>query len=329
MLAHLLQVVHQLGVAGVEADPQAGQVRALRQRVHRDHAVEPVLEDRARRPVPGELDVALVAEDRDAVAPAPRRGRAEVVERAGRVARAVDPEAQGARRVGRVDGVEVEPPVGVDRHRHGPAAGERSRPSRRSGRRPPGRARCRGRACAAAATAAACRRAPSCRRTPRSGRSARRRRSAGRASAAAAVAARACRCTAGSPARCRTTTSAATTAAGGGSHGVPIEQVDDAAGQRVGQRGRARRGGRTGTAAGRSRASAHRRRPRLGRRRPRAAAIPPASASGRRDRRRRTRRAGRPTASSRRARTRMPSSSCASTSTSPSRWTAASTSPRS
>ena len=38
VLAHLGQVAHELGVAGVEAGPGAGQVRALRQRVHGEHA---------------------------------------------------------------------------------------------------------------------------------------------------------------------------------------------------------------------------------------------------------------------------------------------------
>ena len=124
MLAHLLQVGDQLAIAGVEADPQAGQVGALRERVDGDHAVEPVLEDRARRSFPGELAVALVAEDRDPSRPAPRRRRAEVVERAGRVAGAVHPEDEGAGRIVRVDGVEAQAEPGVGRHRHRTAAGE-------------------------------------------------------------------------------------------------------------------------------------------------------------------------------------------------------------
>ena len=72
MLADLGQEADEVAVAGVEADPDPGQVRALRQRVDGHHAVDPVLEERRRRAVPGELGVALVGEDRDAVGPAPR-----------------------------------------------------------------------------------------------------------------------------------------------------------------------------------------------------------------------------------------------------------------
>ena len=46
VLAHLLQVVDELGVAGVEPDANPGQVRSLRQRVDGDDAVGAVLQDR-------------------------------------------------------------------------------------------------------------------------------------------------------------------------------------------------------------------------------------------------------------------------------------------
>ena len=144
-----LEVLDQIGVAGVEADPDAGQVRPLRQRVHGDHAVEPVLEDRAAAALPRELDVALVGEHRHVVGAAPRRRRTEVVERAGRVAGAVDPQRQRPRASVGIDRVEVELAARRQRHRHRPADRPGSRPSRRSGRRSPGTAPCRGRGAAA------------------------------------------------------------------------------------------------------------------------------------------------------------------------------------
>ena len=80
VLAHLLEVADEIGVAGVEADPDAGQVRALRQRVHGDDAVEAVLAGSSPAAAPRELDVALVGEHRHVVAPAPGGGGGEVVE---------------------------------------------------------------------------------------------------------------------------------------------------------------------------------------------------------------------------------------------------------
>ncbi len=59
------------GVAGVEPDPHPRQVRALRQRVQRQHPVGAVLDDARRRALPGELGVALVGEHRHVHAPGP------------------------------------------------------------------------------------------------------------------------------------------------------------------------------------------------------------------------------------------------------------------
>ena len=118
VLPDLGQVAHQLRVAGVEAGPGAGQVRALRQRVHREHAVGAVLEDRAGRAVPRELHVALVAEHRHAVGTTPGGGSAKVAQLARRVAGHVHPQAQGASGVTGVDVVHV----GIG---HRPAPGQR------------------------------------------------------------------------------------------------------------------------------------------------------------------------------------------------------------
>ena len=47
VLAHLLEVADELGITGIEADPDAGKIRTLRQRVHRHEPVEARLQDRA------------------------------------------------------------------------------------------------------------------------------------------------------------------------------------------------------------------------------------------------------------------------------------------
>ena len=75
VLARLDEVRDEVGIAGVEADAHARQVRPLRQAVHREHAVEPAAED--RRGLGRELRVALVARDDDAArrAPTPRPSR--------------------------------------------------------------------------------------------------------------------------------------------------------------------------------------------------------------------------------------------------------------
>ncbi len=126
MLTHRPQELDELGVAGIEADAHAGQVRAFGEGVDRDHAVAPALQDRTRRPVPGELGIALVGEHGDRVGPAPGRLRVEVPEATGRVGGRIRPQQQGTRRVGGADGAEIEPadPPRLGRHRHGAAAGQ-------------------------------------------------------------------------------------------------------------------------------------------------------------------------------------------------------------
>ena len=125
MLARLDEVRDEIGIAGVEADAHAREVRALGDAVHREHAVEPGGEDRRGRG--RELAVALVARDDHAVTTTPRRHAGEVVgtgSRCRRVARLVDPEHQRAAGVVVADRVDVEMPLRVERDRHGTAAGE-------------------------------------------------------------------------------------------------------------------------------------------------------------------------------------------------------------
>ena len=124
VLAHLGEEANELGVADVEASAQAGQVRPLRERVHGDHPVETVLDDRVPRSGPRELDVALVAEHGDAVGPAPCGGVCQVVDRTCRVGGRVDPETQGLAGVVRADRGQVEVPARVDVNGHRPAPGQ-------------------------------------------------------------------------------------------------------------------------------------------------------------------------------------------------------------
>ena len=126
MLAHGPEELDQLGIPGVEADPHAGQVRALGERVHGDHAVGTVLQHRPRRAVPGELGVALVGEQGNAVRPPPGGLRPEVAQAPGRVRRRVRPQQQGAPGVLGIDGVELQPsePAPGGRNRDGAAAGQ-------------------------------------------------------------------------------------------------------------------------------------------------------------------------------------------------------------
>ena len=94
-----------------------------------------------RRPGPGELGVALVGEHRHAVAPAPRRRRAEVGQAAGRVGRASSTQRSRARSASAsLDGLQVEPRAGGvgRRHRRRPGSRPAPHPWRRSGRRRPG-----------------------------------------------------------------------------------------------------------------------------------------------------------------------------------------------
>jgi hypothetical protein len=124
VLADLAEVGHQLRIAGIEADSHPGEVRSLGQRVDGDDTVQAVLEDRPLPSYPGELAVALVAEDRDVVGPTPRRRPLQVVERPRRVAGAVGPERERPCRVGVVDVVEAEPERAVDGDGNSATTGE-------------------------------------------------------------------------------------------------------------------------------------------------------------------------------------------------------------
>ena len=229
MLAHGPQELDQLGVAGIEADADAGQVRALGQRVHGHHAVGAVLEHRAGRAVPGELGVALVGEHRDAVRPAPGRLRAEVAQAARRVRRRVGPEhaGRGPRRR-RSMAPRSSPPSrpGGAGTGDGAAAGQlRAHGVGRIGHRGVEH-RVPVRAGAGAAGAAPRPRAPWCPRR-------RRRTTAGTSVEPEApgqprrgglAQLRAARPRRGSPARCPTTPAPRSRRASGGSQGVPMEQ---------------------------------------------------------------------------------------------------------
>ena len=124
VLADLPEVRDQVGIACVEADPQAGQVRPLGQGVDRQHPLGTVLEDRPARAIPGELHVALVGDHGNPVLPAPCGRGAQVVESPGRVARRVHPEDEGTIGIGRVDRRQVDAPGVVHGNGHGPAAGQ-------------------------------------------------------------------------------------------------------------------------------------------------------------------------------------------------------------
>ena len=118
VLAHLAEVVDQIGITGVEADPRAGEVVALGQRVHGQDPARSLTQDRRGGARVGELGVALVGQDGDVVGPSPGRRRGQVVQLAGGVRGRVDPQAQGA--VGVLGREVVELPV-----RDGPHAGQR------------------------------------------------------------------------------------------------------------------------------------------------------------------------------------------------------------
>ena len=66
MAAGLAEVPGQVGVTGIEADPQASQVRPLGQRVHSQHPFDTVLQNRPGRAAPGELHIALIGQHRNA-----------------------------------------------------------------------------------------------------------------------------------------------------------------------------------------------------------------------------------------------------------------------
>ena len=160
MLAHLAEVPDELGVAGDEAGPQAGHVRALRERVHREHAVEAGVQHRGRVGrravgVVGELGVALVARDDDAALARPGDDRGDasrpIVAPVG-LPGSLSHSSEAALGVGGRDAVEIGMPVGVERHGHRAQA-------REAGAHLVGRvrdrrdtARCRASGCAGAST---------------------------------------------------------------------------------------------------------------------------------------------------------------------------------
>ena len=126
MLAGLDQILDERGVAGVEPDAHAREVRPLREAVHREHTVESGAQDRAR--VRSELDVALVTRDDDTVRTTPLGDPLEVSgigDRRRRVSGLVDPEQQRAVGVVGIDRVEVEVPVAVEGNRDGALPRER------------------------------------------------------------------------------------------------------------------------------------------------------------------------------------------------------------
>ena len=125
VLAHLAEIVHQPRVASIETGPDARQVRSLRQGMDAEHAVNPRRQDRAGRTLPGELQVALVAQHQHVVGAAPACCCGQVVESARRIARRVDPQAQSTRRVTGINAAQVDPPLIVNRHWHGPTPCQR------------------------------------------------------------------------------------------------------------------------------------------------------------------------------------------------------------
>ena len=169
VLADLLQVAHQVAVAGVEADPHPGEVRPLGKGVHGDHPVEAVFQDAATATGPGELHVALVGEDRHAVVTPPTGHCPEVVDAPGWIPGTVGPEDQGASASAGSTASSSSPPVGVN-GRARPRQPASVAPIVYVGTTPAGRARCPDRVTAVAATAAACPRTPWSRRTPRPAR---------------------------------------------------------------------------------------------------------------------------------------------------------------
>ena len=230
--------LHQLGIAGVEAHPHAGQVRSLGERVDRHHPVEAVLEDRAGRPGPGELGVALVGEDRHAPRPSPRRLRGQVAQAPGGIGGRVRPQHEGAVGVGLGDGVEIEAaecgPAGAAPAR--PGSRPARRPWRRSGTTPPGTAPCRALAGGAGGNGAPRPPAPwSPHRPPPS--------PAGRPAARSAAPTRprrrrsvpGSRPKPDSPRSLPEEDRASITPGGGGSHGVPMEQSTTPPGKRLGE----------------------------------------------------------------------------------------------
>ena len=87
VLSQFGQISDEIAVTGVETCPHPCQIRSLRERVHGQHAIGAVFEDRRSGAGPRELDVALVGDDRDSVRTSPRRGGTEIVKVSGGIAR--------------------------------------------------------------------------------------------------------------------------------------------------------------------------------------------------------------------------------------------------
>ena len=235
------QELDQLGVAGVEA----ARGRRPGSSAWTASARPPPRRSRAggsnAAALPGELGVALVGEDRDAVCPSPRRLGPEVAQATRRVGRRVRPQDQRTAGVGGVDGAEVEPARSPRRRGHGIRRGTRpaSAPMAYVGYDTAGYRTVSRSGSAAAGRGAPKPRAPWCRRRrPRrpSATSASPKRRTSHAGGGRRAAPR-CRPRPGSPARCPTTRAPSTTSGGGGSHGVPTEQSTMPPGMRLGQLG--------------------------------------------------------------------------------------------
>ncbi len=103
------QTVDQGGIAGDEAEPVTGQVAALGQRMHREQAggvavAHVGVQDRQRRRIPAQIEVALVRRDEHVVGARPLHDGAQLLEveyPPGRVGRRIQPDhADAARRDG-------------------------------------------------------------------------------------------------------------------------------------------------------------------------------------------------------------------------------------
>ena len=223
------KVRDEVRIAREESDPEPGEIRPLRERVDGDHAFGPMGEDRPPGAVPGELDVALVGEDRHAPRPSPRgRGR-HVLELTSGVAGAVEPETQrpGHVRVARSTRGPCSRRAATGPGRPGTRRG--SRPSRRSDTRAPGAGPCRAAGSVAAANAARRRRAPSFRHRRRWPRRRRGRRTGAPSTPTRPREAPPTRPKRGTRARPRRSRAPRGPPAGGGSHGVPIDRSTSSA----------------------------------------------------------------------------------------------------
>ena len=127
MLTDVTEEGDDVGIAGVPAKAEPGQVAALGNGVDGQHSVGAVRSpaapnDRGRLALPRQLGVALVTGHEHAPFAAPCRRRGQVVELASGVAGAIDPQDQrpgGVRLADRTAG-KAYPELFVDRHGDGP-----------------------------------------------------------------------------------------------------------------------------------------------------------------------------------------------------------------